>query len=248
MKKFNDILSADAEELVRIFYVFRDLQGSKRSIRASVAARLGLHSVQLICAVGFNPRAQDLTDVLSVLGYRETDGLIRKRNHYFINDVYRRLPLKNVLAIYAVVKQDADVLLTMQYLLEKRLRNIERHIEATVNSAVIDQYKTEIKTVYSKGVATIDFAEQRLQRTGSGFRAMLNEVGMIAESRLIPVGDLFFRDTVLPEEKRKLLHKGLIPAALIETRLKEPGLPEAEEKMLREYLREHRQREPERKQ
>ena len=124
----------------------------------------------------------------------------------------------------------------MQYLLESRLESIESKIEETVNSMIIEKYKAEMRAIYSDNIADIDFAEKRLSRTDSGFRALLNEVTIIAESKLLPAGDIFFRDTILPEEKRKLLNKGMIPIELIESRLADENISQQEKKMLLDYI------------
>jgi len=53
---------------------------------------------------------------------------------------------------------------------------------------------------------------------------------------LIPAGDIFFRETILPEEKRKLLSKNLIPVDLVESRLEEQNISKQEKQMLNDYL------------
>jgi hypothetical protein len=124
----------------------------------------------------------------------------------------------------------------MQYLLRNRLENIESRIEATVNSLIIEKYKAEMQAVYADKIADIDFAEERLNNVESGFRALLNEVCLITGSRLIPAGDIFFRETILPEEKRKLLSKNLIPVELVESRLQDKDISQQEKKMLNDFL------------
>lgn len=90
---------------------------------------------------------------------------------------------------------------------------------------------------YSNEIAGIDFVETRLNQYDSGFRALINEVTLIAESKILPVGDIFFRDTVLPQEKRRLLDKGLIPVDLVKTRLDDPDISDVEKKILYDYLK-----------
>ena len=94
-----------------------------------------------------------------------------------------------------------------------------------------------MRGIYSDGVALPEFVEGRLADTHSGFRALLNEVLLIVEHRLVPVGDIFFRDTVLPEEKRRLIVRGLVPRELIVARLAETDVPPQERKVLDEQLR-----------
>jgi hypothetical protein len=98
-----------------------------------------------------------------------------------------------------------------------------------------------MRAIYSDGVVGIDFVENRLEKSDSGFRALLNEVTLIVENKIIPVGELFFRDTILPQEKRKLLSKGLIPNSLIETRLEDTNISDVEKKILYDYLQQHRE-------
>lgn len=237
MAKFNEILTGTPEQLVKIFYLYEgDTQEDSDLKRKTIAKIIKLKSEQLICAIGFNPNLDELTDIMPTLGYKNIDELTKDRNDIFINDTYRKLSLENILAIYEAVKDRQQTLQVMQYLLESRLESIETKIEETVNSMIIEKYKAEMRAIYSDNIADIDFAEKRLSRTDSGFRALLNEVMIIAESRLLPAGDIFFRDTILPEEKRKLLNKGMIPNDLIETRLAEENIPQQEKKMLLDYI------------
>jgi len=93
-----------------------------------------------------------------------------------------------------------------------------------------------MRAIYHNGFAQIEFAEDRLSRTHSGFHALLNEGVMIVEARLIPIGDLFFRDTIPPEEKRRLILKWHIPKGLIEQRLADAAVPPQERTMLEDQL------------
>ncbi|MGH8120738.1 MAG: hypothetical protein ACRESK_09010, partial [Gammaproteobacteria bacterium] len=195
---------------------------------------------QLICALGFNPLFQQLSETAALLNYVPAE-LVKLRNEIFTQDVYKKLTLDNVLTIYSVVKDSPRNIEVMQYLLENRLAKIESKIENTVNSTLIEKYKAEMRAIYMDGIAGIDFAEDRLSRTDSGFRALINEVVIITESRLIPAGNIFFRNNVLPEEKRKLLNKGLIPLELVEARLDDKQISPREKKLLTDYLIAHKQ-------
>lgn len=234
---FEEILNASAERLVNVFYKIPPQEDVPREkLQRSIARRLKLNRNQLICAVGFNRHIRELTDVAAVLHFTGYDALAHERNELFVTDIYYRLPIDNVLAIYMAVRESRDLLEVMQYLLEARLDNIEKRIEATVNSLIIERYKKEIRAIYADGVAQPEFAESRLNRTESGFRALVNEVTVITESKLIPVGDIFFRDTVLPEEKRKLIIKGLVTEDLIRARLDDPEIGDQERRMLEEQI------------
>ncbi|MSR14364.1 MAG: hypothetical protein EXR86_07330 [Gammaproteobacteria bacterium] len=203
----------------------------------AVAKNLGLTHSQLLCSIGFNPHIHELPDIATLLGLRDYEELANARNEIFINDIYERMGIKDVLSIYLQVARDPKHLQIMQYLISQRLQKIESRIEATVNSLVIERYKKEMRAIYSDGVAQFEFIDERLRATHSGFRALLNEVVLIAENRLIPIGDLFFRDNILPEEKRRLIIKGFVPRHLIESRLDEKTLSPQERKVLEEQLR-----------
>ncbi len=239
MTDFKAIISAEEEKLVQIFYKLQDDKAAQDKKLAVLAKKLHLRADQIICAVGFNPNAQQLTEIIPILGFDTFEILAQKRNDIFTNDIYRRLTLDNMLNIYTVVKNSAEILQIMQYLLKKRLAKIEERIEETVNSLIIEKYKAEMRAIYNGGIANIDFAEERLNKSDSGFRALLNEVGIIIESKLIPAGDIFFRDSILPEEKRKLLNTGLIPRELITSRLEDKTIPKEEKRILHEHLQLH---------
>lgn len=142
-----------------------------------------------------------------------------------------------MLAVYRHLADCMPLLEVIQHLLTRRLQKIEDRIEATVNSVVIERYKKEMRSIYNDGVAQIDFAEERLSKTHSGFRTLLNEVAMVVESRLIPIGDIFFRESILPEEKRRLMIRGLIPRDLVETRLEDQDIPDQERSVLEDQLK-----------
>ena len=239
MSRFTEILTASSEDLLKTLYKSSSGSGdsSSTSRTKQVANNLGLTYSQLVCAVGFNAKIQDLSDVVAVMGFDSYDALARERNQAFTNDIYQQLGIKDVLAIYRHVADCMPLLEVIQHLLTRRLQKIEDRIEATVNSVVIERYKKEMRSIYNDGVAQIDFAEERLSKTHSGFRALLNEVAIIVESRLIPIGDIFFRESILPEEKRRLMIRGLIPRDLVESRLEDRNIPEQERNVLEDQLK-----------
>jgi len=239
MSKFKYLINAEEEELVRLFYKSRNDQAPQDQKLTTLAKIINLQSAQIVCAVGFNPNARQVTEIIPILGFDTFDELALQRNDIFTTDVYERLSLKDILNVYSVIKNDPDTLQITQSLLKKRLDKIEDKIEATVNSMIIEKYKTEVRAIYNDGIANIDFAEERLGKHESGFRALLNEVAIIIESKLIPAGDIFFRDTILPEEKRKLLNTGLIPKDLIESRLEDDQIAKEENRILHDYLNQH---------
>ncbi len=241
MSQFEELLIAPSEELLKSLYKsaagHSERPGGGVARTRQVAKSLGLTYAQLICAIGFNARIQELSDVLAVLGFETYDTLAHERNVAFTSDIYQQLGIKDLLAVYLHVPRSRPLLEVLQHLLTRRLQNIEDRIEATVNSVVIERYKKEVRAIYNDGVAQIDFAEDRLARPYNGFRALLGEVSLIVESRVIPVGDIFFRETILPEEKRRLMIRGLIPRSLVEARLSEAELGAHERTVLEDQLK-----------
>ncbi len=236
MSAFSDVLKAQPEDLIRKVTLALREDCNGRDGLSCFSHHYGLNLTQAICALGFNPHIREVPEILGQLGYSDYKKLADERNRRFIEDTYDKLTIGNVLKIYEVVAEAPELLEVMQYLLISRLEHIEERIEQTVNSLVIDRYKREVKAIYKQGVATIEFAESRLDRTDSGFRALINEVGIIVDSRLIPIGDIFFRDTVLPEEKRRLIQRGQIPRELILGRLEDNGISAQERTMLEQSL------------
>ena len=237
MSGFKEILFASHEELIQVFYKIKADKTPVDDRLNAVAEKMKMRPEQLVCAFGFNPESRELPELLPILGFLTIDELVKKRNDIFTTDIYKMMTLDNILSIYAAIKDDPESLQSMQYLLKNRLATIEEKIESTVNSLVIEKYKAEMRSIYNDGIANIDFAEERLNNKDSGFRALLNEVSIIIESKLIPAGDIFFRDTIHPEEKRKLLNKGLIPVELVKSRLEDDATSPDEKKILSDYLK-----------
>jgi hypothetical protein len=241
MASFKEILNSSEEELLQLLYKFNVSEENDADKAEAIAIKLKLREAQLVCCIGFNKSVKELPEIPLILGFKNHDGLLNSRNEFFTTDIYKLLTLDNILSIYSVVKDDLQNKQIMEYLLLNRLETIEKRIEETVNSLIIDKYKEEMRAIYSDGIVGIDFVEKRLDKADSGFRALINEVTLIVENKIIPVGDIFFRDTILPQEKRKLLDKGLIPRSLIETRLENSGISDLEKKILYDYMKLNRE-------
>ena len=241
MASFKEILNSNEEELLQLLYRFNVSTESSEDKAEAIGMKLKLREAQLICAIGFNESTRNLPEIPPILGFDNYDALLNSRNEFFTTDIYKLVSLDNILSIYSVVKNDVANKQIIEYLLSNRLESIEKRIDETVNSLIIDKYKEEMRAIYSDGVVGIDFVENRLELSDSGFRALLNEVTLIVENKIIPVGELFFRDSILPQEKRKLLHKGLIPRPLIEARLEDPNISDVEKKILYDYMKLHRE-------
>lgn len=241
MSIFDDILFDSEEALLQRFYKFKSDSSTPATPISEISKSFMLRNEQLICALGFNPDARFLIELLPSLGYATFSELDQERNDIFISDIYKKLPLDNIEKIYERIKDNQKMLEAMQVLLKSRLEKIETEIESTVNSMIIEKYKSEMRAVYGLGIASIEFTEERLDKQDSGFRALLNEVTMIVENKLMPVGEIFFRDSILPQEKQKLLNKGLIPKELVQLRINENQIKSEEKKILMDYLRLNKQ-------
>ena len=237
MASFKEILRSSDVELLQLFYKYGDANKVDEDRIESIAINLKLREAQLVCAVGFNKTLKTLPELPAILGFANHDSLINLRNEFFTTDIYKLLTLDNVLSIYSNIKDDVKNKQIMEYLLASRLETIEKRIEETVNSLIIEKYKEEMRAIYSDEIVSIDFVETRLDKSDSGFRALLNEVTLIVENKIIPAGDVFFRETILPQEKRKLLNKGLIPRELIEARLSDSNITDVEKKILYDHLK-----------
>ena len=242
MSEFNELLHASEVELLQKFYKQRQLESVPPQERLVEAGkRFRLRPAQLVCAVGFNANAPHLTEILPLLGFDTFDELAAQRNEVFTSDIYKRVTFDNIAEIYSAIREQPDLQQVAQYLLARRLKNIERKIDETVNSIIIDKYKAEMRAIYNDRIVNLDFVEERLGNQNSGFRALLNEVAIIIEAKLIPCGEIFFRESILPEEKRKLLSKGLVPLELVETRLRDENISSEERRILADHLKMNRQ-------
>ena len=237
MASFKEILRFSDVELLQLFYKYGNANKVGEDRTEMIAIDLKLREAQLVCAVGFNKTLKTLPELPAILGFETHDNLINLRNEFFTTDIYKLITLDNVLSIYSNMKDDLKSKQIMEYLLASRLETIEKRIEETVNSLIIEKYKEEMRAIYSDEIVSIDFVETRLDKSDSGFRALLNEVTLIVEHKIIPAGDIFFRETILPQEKRKLLDKGLIPRELIEARLSDPNIADVEKKILYDHLK-----------
>ena len=105
MPTFSDILTGKEEDLVKIFYSFQT-KGSpddnKKNL-AAVAKKLKLRPEQIIISFGFNQNSKALDEIFSVLGYESLENLTKDRNELYINDVYQKISLENILTLYSII-------------------------------------------------------------------------------------------------------------------------------------------------
>lgn len=125
MIDFTELLIASDAELVKIFYKVKSdpSQDFIKNIN-SIAAQLELNHSQLVCAIGFNKNIRDLTDIMTVLGFKSYKVIIYRRNELFTTDSYQQLGIDNILDIYAERLEDEEILETLRELLRPRLEHI----------------------------------------------------------------------------------------------------------------------------
>lgn len=237
MPGFNKLLKAAPSDLVGMFSGFRfgeDVESTERLRRISV--EFNIHPTAIMCAIGFNRGLRSAEALLPILGYSSREALINRRDYLFAADIYKHLSIARIQEIYSTIGNDPDITGPLTNVLIARLEHIEENIDDTVSSRIIDNYKLEVRTIYAEGVASIEFAEHRIADVENGFRALTNELMHIATNHVLPPGDLFFRDHVLPAEKRKLIKHGLIPHDMLITRLSDPDIPDKERRVLREFI------------
>ncbi len=237
MPSFTEVLTASDDELVRIFYkasVDEETDFIKRINK--VAAQLELNHTQLVCALGFNKHIRDLTDIQQLLGFRSFKLLTYRMHELFTTDTYTQLAIDNILDIYSERLEDQEVLNTLRELLHPRLEHIQTNIEKTGDPAHIISYKMEIHSIYTSGIADKKFADERLNKDIGKYRLMANEANVIIEAGYFPPSNLFFMDSLSPEEKSELIDAGHITQDMIKNRLQNAKISEEEREILEEHI------------
>lgn len=237
MATFNEILCSSDAGLVKAFY--RIPPSTERDFIKRInhaASHVGLNHTQLVCALGFNRNIRELTDVLSVIGFSSWKLLSYRRDELFVNDAYRQLPVDDIVDIYSEYLEDPDILSTLRELVPRRLQQIERSLAAIDDTSLLVSYKMELHSIYAGGIATPEFAQSRVEQAYGHLRAMIKEVPMIIEFGLIPPGNLFFSDDLLPIEKRQLIEAGHIDHAMVRNRLQNTEISEDERQMLEDFV------------
>jgi len=237
MTEFRDILAATAEKLVQLFYRVKPLGTDDFIAKINHTARqLGVNHPQLVCALGFNKNIRELTDILSVIGFKSYKLLSYRRDEIFSTDTYAGLDVDNILDVYSERLEDPDLLETLRGLLSARLHSIETTIANGADASTIMSYKMEVHAIYAGGIATAGFAQSRAEMEIGHFRAMTDELQMMVGQAMIPPSNLFFLDTLLAEEKRVLLETGQITDPMIRNRVQNIEISAAEREVLEEYL------------
>ena len=235
---FTELLTASDADLVKIFYKVK-VEPTDDFIKRinKIAAKLGLNHSQLVCALGFNKNIRELTDIISVLGFRSFKLLSYRQNELFTTDTYQQLSIDNILDIYSARLEDEEIMQSLRELIMPRLEHIEADIEKTDDPSHIISYRMEVHAIYSSGIADKAFAEQRINKKGIGkYRIIANELGVIVEAGLLPASNMFFMDSISPEEKKDLIDRKHISEAMIKNRLQNAKISQEEREMLEEYI------------
>lgn len=238
MISFTELLTASDADLVKLFYKIKVEPGDDFIKRINkIAALFGLNHAQLVCALGFNKNIRNLTDIISILGFRSYKLLAYRQNELFTTDTYQQLSIDNILDIYSARLEDSQIMGSLRDFLIPRLEHIEAEIEKNDDPGRIISYRMEIHAIYTSGLADKKFAESRINKTSiSKFRAMANETGIIIESGLIPASNLFFMESISPEEKKDLIEKKLISKDMIKNRMQNQKISQDERELLEIYI------------
>lgn len=237
MISFTELLTASDAELVKIFYKVNSdpSQDFIKNIN-SVAAQLGLNHSQLVCSIGFNKNIRDLTDIMTVLGFKSYKVMIYRRNELFTTDSYQQLRIDNILDIYAERLEDEEILETLRELLRPRLEHIEAEIEKTGDPGQTISYRMEIHSIYQSGIADKAFAEERILKDIGKYRHMASELNEIISAEILPPSNFFFMESISPDEKKELIEQKHISPDMVKNRLQNAKISEEERDMLEEFV------------
>ena len=237
MISFTELLTASDADLVKVFYKVKS-DPSVDFIKNinSIATQLDLNHSQLVCAIGFNKNIRDLTDIISVLGFKSYKLMIYRRNELFTTDTYQQLGVDNILDIYSERLEDEEILETLRELLHPRLGHIEADIEKTDDPGHVMSYRMEIHSIYQAGIADKNFAEERLKKNIGKYRHMAGEINEIINANIFPPSNFFFMENISPDEKRELIQQKHVSSDMVKNRLQNSKISADERDMLEEFV------------
>ena len=237
MVNFTELLTATDADLVKLFYKIKTNPSEDFIIRINkVAAQLGLNHSQLVCALGFNKYIRDLSDIYSLLGFRSYKILSYRCNELFSTDTYNQLAIDNILDIYSERIEDETILISLKEMLIPRLEHIEADIDKNEDPSHVISYRMEIHSIYTAGIVDKSFAEYRINKDIGRFRVIANELNLIIEAGYYPPSNLFFMDTISPEEKKDLIAQEHVNKDMIKNRLQNPNISQEEREMLEDFF------------
>ena len=233
MSDFREIITATPEKLVNVFYRIKPAPTPDFIVRIDWAAtQLELNHTQLVCALGFNAAMETTSEVLALLGFSSYKALLIRRNELFCTAPYESLPIDNVIDIYTFAERNPGLTDQLRGLMKRRLETLEAAVDRDDDPAPGISYRIEVHAIYNGGFVDKAFAEDRLSRDIGRYRLLASEVEAIVARGFLPASNIFFMDSVTPEEKRLLIERGLIPPEMIRNRLNNPALSEAERNVL----------------
>ncbi len=237
MISFTELLTANDADLVKTFYKVKS-DPSVDFIKNinSIATQLELNHSQLVCAIGFNKNIRDLTDIMTVLGFKSYKVMIYRRNELFTTDTYQQLGIDNILDIYSARLEDEEILETLRELLHPRLQHIEADIEKTDDPGYTVSYRMEIHSIYQSGIADKSFAEERIQKDIGKYRHMASELSEMINAEIFPPSNFFFMETITPDEKRELIQQDHVSSDMVKNRLQNSKISADERDMLEEFV------------
>ncbi|MCI0442397.1 hypothetical protein L0152_04155, partial [bacterium] len=159
-----------------------------------------------------------------------------RQNELFTTDTYQQLSIDNILDIYSARLEDVQIMESLRELLMPRLEHIEADIEKNEDPSHIISYRMEVHAIYTSGIANKKFAEQRLNKNIGKYRMIANEIGVIVEAGLFPASNLFFMETISPEEKKELIEQKHISNEMVKNRLQNSKISSEERDMLEAYI------------
>ncbi len=237
MISFTELLTANDADLVKIFYkVKSDTSVDFIKNINSIATQLELNHSQLVCAIGFNKNIRDLTDIITVLGFKSYKVMIYRRNELFTTDTYQQLGIDNILDIYVARLEDEEILETLRELLHPRLQHIEADIEKTDDPGYIISYRMEIHSIYQSGIADKSFAEERIQKDIGKYRHMASELNEMINAGIFPPSNFFFMESISTDEKRELIQQKHVSSDMVKNRLQNAKISAEERDMLEEFV------------
>ena len=237
MIDFTELLTASDAELVKVFYKVKS-DPSLDFIKNinSIASQLKLNHSQLVCAIGFNKNIRELTDIITVLGFKSYKVMIYRRNELFTTDTYQQLDIDNILDIYSARLEDAEILDTLRELLQPRLQHIEADIEKIDDPSHTFSYRMEIHSIYQSGIADKSFAEERINRDIGKYRLIASELNEMINAGIFPPSNFFFMESISLDEKRELIMQKHISSDMVKNRLQNAKVSEDERDMLEEFI------------
>lgn len=237
MSNFSALLTANDTMLVKIFYKFKaDPNIDLIQNINNIAAKLRLNHAQLVCSIGFNKNIRDLTDIITILGFKSYKLMTYRRNELFTKDLYKDISVEDILDLYSERLEDEGILSTLREIILTRLTHIENTIEKSENPGLTMSYCLEMRSIYKSGIADKAFSESRLKSNISKYRILASEINEMIDENIFPPSNLFFMDDIGLDEKQLLIENKYIPHEMIKNRLQNTKISAEERELLENFV------------